>query len=123
MHDNPYGFSAYPQQISKPELKHSGVGITSFVLSLLSGAGMFVLCAVAVYVSMESPVGLADDDPMVILLGLAVIAAGITQVFAFILGAVALFQPNRKRIFAILGTIFSLFAIVAIIGLIVLGAD
>jgi membrane-associated HD superfamily phosphohydrolase len=122
MQDNPYGFSSFPQQVAVPEPKHSGVGITSFVLSLLSGFGMVVLCGVAVYMAMKAPGGMADDDPMVILLGLAVIGLGMTQVFAFILGAVALFQPNRKRIFAVLGTIFSLLAMLSVVGLIILGS-
>lgn len=122
MQENPYGFSGFTQQVAAPEPKHSGVGITSFVLSLLSGFGMFVMCGVAVYMAMKAPGGMADDDPMVILLGLAVIGLGMTQVFAFILGAVALFQPNRKRIFAVLGTIFSLMAMLCIVGLIILGS-
>jgi membrane-associated HD superfamily phosphohydrolase len=122
MQENPYGFSGFTPQVAAPEPKHSGVGITSFVLSLLSGLGMFVMCGVAVYMAMQAPGGMADDDPMVILLGLAVIGLGMTQVFAFILGAVALFQPNRKRIFAVLGTIFSLMAMLCIVGLIILGS-
>ncbi len=47
---------------------------------------------------------------------------GLMQVFAFILGSVALFQPNRKRIFAVLGTIFSLMALLSIVGLMILSS-
>lgn len=121
MQDNPYGATFYSQQSAPTELKHSGVGIASFVLSLLSGIGLFVLFGVAGYMEAQSPGGMSEDDPTTMLLGVALIAGGMGQFLAFILGAVGLFQPNRKKIFAILGTIFSLLAILAFGGLMVLG--
>ena len=121
MQDNPYGATFYSQQSAPTELKHSGVGIASFVLSLLSGIGLFVLFGVAGYMEAQSPGGMSEDDPTTMLLGVALIAGGLGQFLAFILGAVGLFQPNRKKIFAILGTIFSLLAILAFGGLMVLG--
>ena len=121
MQDNPYGATFYSQQSAPTELKHSGVGIASFVLSLLSGIGLFVLFGVAGYMESQSPGGMSEDDPTTMLLGVALIAGGMGQFLAFILGAVGLFQPNRKKIFAILGTIFSLLAILAFGGLMVLG--
>jgi hypothetical protein len=121
MQDNPYGATFYSQQSEPTELKHSGVGIASFVLSLLSGIGLFVLFAVAGYMESQSPAGMSEEDPTTMLLGVALIAAGMGQFLAFILGAVGLFQPNRKKIFAILGAVFSLLAILAFGGLMVLG--
>lgn len=121
MQDNPYGATSYSQQSAPPELKHSGVGIASFVLSLLSGICLFALFAVAGYMESQSPGGMNEEDPTTMLLGLALIAAGMGQFLAFILGAVGLFQPNRKKIFAVLGTIFSLLAVLAFGGLMVLG--
>ncbi|MBC7966275.1 MAG: hypothetical protein H7Z17_10165 [Fuerstia sp.] len=121
MQDNPYGATSYSQQSATPELKHSGVGIASFVLSLLSGICLFALFAVAGYMESQSPGGMNEEDPTTMLLGLALIAAGMGQFLAFILGAVGLFQPNRKKIFAVLGTIFSLLAVLAFGGLMVLG--
>ena len=47
MLENPYGAPLYAQPAAPAELKHSGVGITSFVLSILSGAGLMILGAVA----------------------------------------------------------------------------
>ena len=121
MQDNPYGATSYSQQSAPPELKQSGVGIASFVLSLLSGICLFALFAVAGYMESQSPGGMNEEDPTTMLLGLALIAAGMGQFLAFILGAVGLFQPNRKKIFAVLGTIFSLLAVLAFGGLMVLG--
>jgi len=121
MQDNPYGAAFYSEQSAPTERKHSGVGIASFVLSVLSGVSLFALFGVAGYMELQSPGGMSEDDPTTMLLGVALIGAGMTQFLAFILGAVGLFQANRKKIFAILGTIFSLLAILTFGGLMVLG--
>lgn len=121
MQDNPYGATFYSEQSAPTELKHSGVGIASFVLSLLSGVSLFALFGVAAYMASQSPGGMSEDDPTAMLLGFALIGAGMAQFLAVILGVVGLFQANRKKIFAILGTIFSLLAILSFGGLMVLG--
>lgn len=121
MQDNPYGATFYSEQSAPTELKHSGVGIASFVLSMLSGVSLFAVVGVAVYVDSQSPGGISEDDPTTMLLGVAMIGAGMAQLLAVILGVVGLFQANRKKIFAILGTIFSLLAILSFGGLMVLG--
>jgi len=121
MQDNPYGATFYTQQSAPAELKHSGVGIASFVLCMISGVSLFVLFGVAGYMESQSPAGMSEDDPTTMLLGVALIAAAMAQFLAFILGVVGLFQANRKKIFAILGTIFSLLAILIFGGLMVVG--
>ena len=121
MQDNPYGATFYSEQTAPAELKHSGVGIASFALSMLSGVSLFVLFGVAGYMESQSPGGMSEDDPSTMLLGVALIGAGMAQILAFVLGVVGLFQANRKKIFAILGTIFSLLAILTFGGLMVLG--
>lgn len=121
MQENPYGSSFAPQQISTLEMKHSGVGIASFVMSLLSGISLFALFAIAGYMESQSATGMSEDDPTTMLLGFALIAAGLAQFLAAILGVVGLFQSNRKKLFAVLGTIFSVLAILLFGGLMVLG--
>ena len=121
MQDNPYGATFYTQQTAPAEQKHSGVGIASFVLSMLSGVSLFALFGVAGYMESQSPGGISEEDPTTMLLGVALIGAGMAQILAFILGALGLFQANRKKIFAILGTIFSLLALLTFGGLMVLG--
>lgn len=121
MQENPYGASFYSENSAPAELKHSGVGVASFVLSLLSGVGLLVLFGVAGYMESQSPAGMSEDDPTTMLLGVALLAAGMAQFLAFILGVVGLFQTKRKKIFAILGTIFSLLAILTFGGLMVVG--
>ncbi len=100
------------------ELKHSGFGIISFLLSLVSGLGMVVLIVAAVLMESEN---LPDDSPQLMLLGFGVIGIGLMELFAAIFGFVALFQPDRKKIFAILGLVFSVGAILLFGGLVILG--
>ena len=121
MQDNPYGASYYSQTAAPAELKHSGLGIASFIICLLSGISLLVLFGIAGYMGSQSPAGVDEDDPATVFLGLALIAAGLGQLMSLVLGIVAMFQPNRKKIFAILGTIFSLMAVLGFGGLMVLG--
>jgi hypothetical protein len=119
---NPYSqTSSYDRPGPKhayQELKHSGFGIISFVLSLLCGLGMIVLIVAAVLMESEN---LPEDSPQLMLLGFGVIGIGLSELFAAIFGFVALFQPDRKKIFAILGLVFSIGAILLFGGLVILG--
>ena len=121
MKNNPDGATFYAEQSAPTVRKHSGVGIASFVLSVLSGVSLVVLFGVAGYMASQSPGGMSADDPTTMLVGVALIGTGMAQILAFILGVVGLFQANRKKIFAILGTIFSLLAILTFGGLMVVG--
>ena len=121
MQENPYESTFARPVTVPPEMRHSEVGIISFVLSLLSGVTLFALFAVAGYIESQSPGGMNEKDPSTILLGLALIAAGAAQVLAAILGIVGLFQSNRKKIFAVLGVIFSMLAVLLFGGLMIVG--
>lgn len=122
MQDNPYGETYFQDQAASTELQHSGVGIASFVICLLSGVSLLVLFGIAAYMGSQSPDGMDEEDSSTIVLGIAVIGGGMGQLFSLLLGVVALSQPNRKKVFAILGTVFSLLAVLMFGGLVVLGA-
>ncbi len=121
MQENPYGIPDATQQSSMRQTKHSGPGIASFLLSMSSGIALLVLFGIAGYMESRSPTGIDKNDPSTAVLGLALIAAGMAQFLAAILGLVGLFQSDRKKLFAILGTIFSVLAILLFGGLMVLG--
>jgi hypothetical protein len=94
------------------ELKQSGLGITSFAMSILMGLLLFVGFAAAVYAVADAErAGRMPPDPTkepVLLVGvLGVMAACLGDLVALILGIIALFQSNRKKVFATLGVIFS----------------
>jgi hypothetical protein len=122
MQDNPYGASYFEKQTPVKELKHSGVGIASFLICLLSGVSLLVLFGIAGYMGSQSPEGINEEDTATMVLGLMLIGAGLGQLMALLLGVVSLFQSNRKKLFGILGTVFSLLAVLLFGGLMVLGA-
>ncbi|MHC4563113.1 MAG: hypothetical protein ACYS8X_10110 [Planctomycetota bacterium] len=103
------------------KLKHSGIGVASFVLSLVM---VFVIIAAIVFagiMAVTSPESLHDEAPATMLLGLGIIAAGLAQLVALALGIVGCRQRNRKRLFAILGVLCSGAAILGTLGLMVIG--
>lgn len=109
------------QAIQSP--KHSGPGIASFIMGLVSFFGYIiatVLVSVAAANVLDSPEelfesyfiqqGSAIAGVLILVLTFAV------NLVALILGIVGLTMKNRKKVFAILGTVFSaLFILPALI--------
>lgn len=103
------------------ETKHSGLGITSFVLSLLVGLLVFGILVVAGIMEARRPGGIAEDSPITILVGLAIIGAMMLDLLAVALGIAGLVQKDTKKVFAILGLIISAVTLFGTIGLIIIG--
>ena len=104
------------------EQKHSGLGIASFVISTL--AGILILVVFAIAGSMKgSTTGGGIDENYVrnVMVGLSTIGLLFINVLAVGLGIGGLFQKERQKIFAILGTVLSSFTILSIVGLVILG--
>ncbi|MBN1298040.1 hypothetical protein JXA80_14775 [bacterium] len=102
-------------------LKHSGLGITSLILSAIIAGGLFILIIVAGILETSTPGGIDEDSVSAMIIGLFVIMGGGMELIALILGLIGLFQKERKKLFAILGTIFSSLTILGIAGLIMAG--
>ena len=81
---------------------HAAIGIISFVAALLSGVAVFVLAAVAGFLT-ASRGDLAEDSPEAVALGLGIIAGLVLALLALVLGVVGLFQGGN-RLFPTLGT-------------------
>ena len=103
------------------EKKHSGLGITSFVLSLLVGLLVFLILVVAGIMETRRPGGMPEDSPVTILVGLVIIGAMMLDLLAVVLGIVGLVQKDTKKVFAILGLIISALTLFGTIGLIIIG--
>jgi hypothetical protein len=122
---NPYDSFGAPQaheaQVERPQ-KHSGVGIASFIISLLTGAGLFLSFAAAGVLEASTPGGIDEQSPEAVAIGLAILGGLFVDLVALTLGVGGLCQDNRKKIFALLGALFSGLALAATVGLVVLGA-
>ncbi|GIU20614.1 hypothetical protein TUM4644_10420 [Shewanella colwelliana] len=103
------------------EAKHSGLGIASFVLSIVSLVLTFGLLIVAGVLEATTPGGMNEESIEAIVVGLLLFAFIGTALIATGLGIAGLCQKQRKKIFAILGTIFSLVTVVSTVSLISFG--
>ncbi|GGN92143.1 DUF4064 domain-containing protein [Saccharibacillus kuerlensis] len=100
-------------------LKHSGLGIASFVLSLISIA-LYIVCFVAIigiFASIaNSPEQILNNfDSMepggevlaIGLAGLGLLGSALLNFIGLILGIVGLVMKDRKKVFAIIGTVLN----------------
>ncbi len=100
---------------------HSRLGIASFALSLAMGAVLFQLVVILGVLESTTPGGLDEDSAVTIILGLLVIFSLFLDLVAFGLGIAGIFQHRRKKMFAILGAIFSGFTLLIVVALTVVG--
>lgn len=102
--------------------KHSGFGITSFVIALAAGTLEFVLVAIAGILETATPGGIDEDSPITILLGVVMIGGLFLNLLGIILGIVGFCQRKRKKIFAVLGVVIGCLVFAGLLFVIVIGA-
>lgn len=93
-------------QTAATPLTHSGMGIASLALSLLSGLGLLLIFVVA-GLAESQPRGLDENSPAAVVLGLVMVLLTIVQLLALGLGIAAVVQPARNKTFGVLGLVFS----------------
>ena len=106
---------------SNSELRHSGMGIASFVMSVLFGIGAFLVFVYAGYEEITIPGGVAGNRAMAMMIGFSMMLMWALLLVGAVLGTIALFEQNRKKVFALLGLIFSLGTLILSALVIVLG--
>jgi len=98
--------------VSIPDQRQSGLGIASFVLSIISGVASIILIGYAGYVETTTDGGVAGDNTLALIIGLAFFSCVAMLLIGIILGAVGLAQKGRRKTFAAIGVgINILFAI------------
>ena len=98
------------EALSHTAPKISRIGIASFVISIPAGVLTLVLFVISGVMSVDN-----------VMLGFGLIGLSIANLVALGLGIAGLFQKERKRIFAILGTVFSSAVIVVTVALVIFG--
>ena len=106
---------------SNEEQKHSGIGIASFIISIVVGLLIFIVFIVAGVLAASTPGGIDEESALSIIIGLFIIAFILADLVALGLGIAGLVQKNRKKIFAVLGTIFSSVTIIGTVAIIIVG--
>ncbi len=103
------------------EQKHTGLGIASFIISILSGILMFITVMTAGIIELSNPGGIAEAESAMVI-GVFLLLFFASSLVAFGLGIGGLFQKERKKIFAILGTVFSAVTVIGVIFLFIIGS-
>jgi hypothetical protein len=104
----------------RPE-PHSGPGIASFILALLSGFGVLCVLILAGVLAVRAGGELDEESPEAMLVGGAMLLGLVVALVGAILGVVGLCQQHRKKIFAVLGLCFNLLVLLGAAGLVVVG--
>lgn len=131
MHDSssPYAPpSSSAQQINTPPastappaaLPQSWLGISSFVMSIIFGLIMFGLIVAATVLATREG-GMSEDSVEAMVIGLAILGSGFAILVGLGLGIAGLFQPQRSKVFSILGIIFNAAIGLVVGGLLVIG--
>ncbi|MDR0666508.1 MAG: hypothetical protein LBF71_03760 [Campylobacteraceae bacterium] len=101
--------------------KHSGLGVASFALSIISVVCIFVLFIVAGAIEVSTPGGMDENSAAAVIIGvLYFLFAGFSLVGVG-LGIAGLFAKERKKIFAVLGLIFSAAIFIIAVAVMVIG--
>jgi len=87
--------------------RHSGVGITSFVISLISGFGMFAVTLFMGAIVASSPHIIDGESVELAVGGILTLGFVFLSIIAFCLGLGGLCEPQARKTFAILGTVLS----------------
>jgi hypothetical protein len=110
------------QMLATPaDLKHSGYGIASFVISLVSGMTVFALFFFSVVLGFINKGGPEHGSPITGVMGCVLILAGLGFLIGLALGISGAAERRRKKIFTVLGIVFNALGISAIAGLIAIG--
>ncbi|MDP4087882.1 MAG: hypothetical protein Q8930_01275 [Bacillota bacterium] len=107
----------YNQPYIEARLKHSGLGIASFVMSLVLIFGYFIIFAASASLALNED----TTEGQFAVIGLGVIFLMILSVVALILGIVGTALKNRKKGFAIAGLIINSLSLLAMIAVIAIG--
>jgi hypothetical protein len=110
-----------PYQDDELLLKHSRLGIASFCLAPVGGGIAFVLIVVAGILETSNPGGLDEQSAEAMLLGAGIIGSGILCLVGLALGIAGLCESRRKKVFAVLGVVMNLLAILGVGVVMVLG--
>ncbi len=102
-------------------LKHSGLGIASFIVSLMVGAVEFLVIMAAGIIEATTPGGMDEQSMAAIVVGLFILGGLMANMAGVGLGIAGLVQRDRKKVFSTLGLVFNGTAILGIVMLMVIG--
>ena len=112
--NNPYQTSVSTNPPALPRKGHSKLGIASFVTAIVGGLSFLTLGVSLGYMELNTPGGIDETSKAVILMGLGIILALFILLISLGLGIGGLIQKERKKIFSVLGVVFSFFMLLVL---------
>ena len=106
---------------SMDEQKHAGLGIASFIISMVAGLLVFIVIVIAGVMEASTPGGIDETSAGAVMVGLFLFLFIGMALVALGLGIAGLLQKQRKKIFAVLGTVFSSVTLVGTAFIMLLG--
>ena len=113
--------NSFPASATVPAPSQSGLGIASFILSVVSALGTFVLLAVAGIVENSTPGGMDENSSEAMLIGLLLIGFVFTSLLALGLGIGGLVQENRLKGLSITCTVLATLTLIVVTLIMILG--
>lgn len=105
----------------KPKVKHSGLGLASFIISMVDVIIFVSVMIIGSMMASKSPMGLDETSPLLLTLGMLIIFSLILCLVGIGLGIAGIVKKNRKKLFAVLGLVFNVAFLLGIIILLVVG--
>jgi hypothetical protein len=111
----------HPSGHAAIKLKHSGLGIASFVLSLLTVAGVIGFYLAVTAAVARGVVDAANPPAGLLAAGMVFLVSVLVALIGISLGIAGLVQKNRRHVLAWLGLVLNSLVVLAVAVLIVLG--
>lgn len=101
--------------------KHSGIGIASFVLGILTVVLFFVLVVIATGSALSQGGQLDPNSMQAIILGLVIVLVGLMSLVGAGLGLASALQQHRRKILGIIGLCLNGLVIALVVVCFILG--
>lgn len=102
-------------------VKHSGLGVSTFVIGLISSVGLIIVIIMAGYAEASNYGGLDPNSTQAVVIGLSMFLFLALTLITIGLGIAAFVQKGYKKLLPILGVTFASVITLLTIGLMVIG--
>lgn len=107
--------------VEEKKIRHSGLGITSFVLAIINLLIFIAALVIGGIISTQNLSSFDETSPLAVVLGAIIILSFVLSLLGLGLGIAGVCSRNKKKIFAILGVIFNLVFIITVTVLFIFG--